>query len=593
MKADLDAAIAPVRAIEVEQVKDEIEGLLEIQGGHFEMRGALVQAIAEVKQIFDALLVEVSKADPKQLVATIDGALADIKHKIDTLLPQINLKPLDDAIAAIKGALASFDPRALLAPIAQVFAKVLAAVDEFSPDKLIQPIEDRLKNAREKVVGLIALRSWGPQLDALDTQARSLIDYLDPQRLGLEALLAEALGEANALLDQLDGINLWAPFGDLIAAMFGGAGAAINSSAFDAIVQWLGGASGANELSAHAHAIEAAISSTREAVQGIDLGALSTDLARNAAAMQSAAASLSAGADVNAAIQARVAQLDVDGSIAPLVANQARYLSELGDTISIASTLADTGLSQADAAVTALAGALAPAAIFADFRDKLLAQLGLGGVSGGLGAILRSVLATITAPRLAQIFDPIIGAVHGRVSAQLDSVITPVRDAIGRLVADVDVIDLAPLQKAIDAVFQQVRTEIEALDPMKILGPTLQSFDTLKADLAAFDPLKDLRDIIAALTSTVDRVIAKLSAGAILAEPIAIFEQILGALKAIDPQALLAPVLDSLDQIASQAASGLDQVAKAIERLQAALPAPGGGAAGAALNVAASIGISL
>jgi len=593
MKADLDAAVAPVRAINVEQVKDEIDGLLEIQGGKFELRGSLEQAIAEIKQDYDALIADLKTVDPRQLVAPIDSALGDVKSKIDGLLPQLNLKPLDDAIASIKQALGSFDLRKELAPISQVFAQVLAAVDEFSPDKLVKPLEDRIKTVRERLVGAIALRQWGPQLDVLAAQARSMIDYLDPQRLGLEEAIAQALGEANLLAAQLDSINLWAPFGDLVAAMLGGSGANLNSSAFDSVVRWLAGAPGGDELTRHATAIATAIGSTRDAVQRLDLSGLSAALAQNVSAMRTAAAGLPAAASVRATLVGATGALDIDFHIASLAGNQGRYLGELANAATLVATISDTGLSQSDATIAALKQALAPAAILADFRDRLLSQVGLGGASGGVAALLRTVLATVTPARLTGILTPMITAVHGRFVALLNAVITPLKDAVNHFTAAIDAISLEPLRTALNAVFQQMRGQIEALDPINILAPTLAAFDKLKAELAAFDPLKNLRDIIAALTSTADRVIAKLHADAILAEPIAIFDAIVKALSAIDPHALLEPVLDALDQVAAQVEGGLDELAKAIERLQAALPAPGGGGVGAAIGAAISVGVSL
>jgi hypothetical protein len=591
MKADLDAAVAPIRAINIEQVKDEIDGLLAIQGGTFELRGSLEQAIAAVKQDFDALIAELDHVDPRQLVAPIDGALADVKSKTHGLVPQLSLKPLDDAVASIKQALAAFDLRAELAPVSQMFADVLAAVDRFSPDALIRPLEDRVKAARDRVTNAIGLAQWLPEFDKLAAQAQSVIDLVDPQTLQLESRIADALGEANALIDQLDQINLFAPFGDFVAALLAGGGGRIEPAAFDAVSKWLGGASGAAELSQHAAAIATAIHGTQSAIEGLDLQGLAATLAQDAAAMNASVGALSGDIAVRADIAAVVGHLNVD-SFAALAANQARYLSELGDASSLVATLTDTGLSQADATVTALAAAFAPAAILREFFDKLLGQIGLGSAQGGVAGLLRSVLATVTPARLAGLLEPIAAAVRARATLLLNSVLAPMRDAVSKFVAAVNAIDLAPLRVAIDAVFQQVRGEIAALDPLNILAPVLKSFAALKAKLAAFDPLKDLHAIIDALVTTADRVLDKLKAEAILADPIAIFDEIKAAVNAIDPQVLLQPVLDLLDTVAAEVANGLDELAKAIERLQAALPAPGTSAAGAALSVAASVGVS-
>ncbi len=146
--------------------------------------------------------------------------------------------------------------------------------------------------------------------------------------------------------------------------------------------------------------------STRDAVQGLDLSGLSAALAQNVSAMRKATAGLPAGASVRPTLVGATGALDIDFHIASLAGNRGRYLGELANAATLVATISDTGLSQSDATIAALKQALAPAAILADFRDRLLSQVGLGGASGGVAALLRTVLATVTPARLTGILTP-------------------------------------------------------------------------------------------------------------------------------------------------------------------------------------------
>jgi len=90
-------------------------------------------------------------------------------------------------------------------------------------------------------------------------------------------------------------------------------------------------------------------------------------------------------------------------------------------------------------------------------------------------------------------------------------------------------------------------------------------------------------------------VLAKLDGNKLLAQPIRIYDDVVNALKALSLDTLLEPVLNQLDALAGQVSTGLDDTAHAIERLQAALPAPGssGGVAGAAAGLVASVGVDV
>lgn len=150
--------------------------------------------------------------------------------------------------------------------------------------------------------------------------------------------------------------------------------------------------------------------------------------------------------------------------------------------------------------------------------------------------------------------------------------------------------DLAPLQQSIDGIVNEVKAQINALNPLVLLKGPLDAFKSLQHDVATFDPLAPLTTVLNALRDLVPRVIAKLSAEKLLQAPLAIYQTIVDALKALNIQTLMGPVLDQIDRIAEQVNQGLDSTVGAFQRLQQALPSGGGGSV---LSVAVSITGSL
>src|SRR5260370_19190863 len=108
---------------------------------------------------------------------------------------------------------------------------------------------------------------------------------------------------------------------------------------------------------------------------------------------------LPAGASLRPTLVGATGALDIDFHIASLAGNQGRYLGELANAATLVATISDTGLSQSDATIAALKQALAPAAVLADFRDRLLSQGGLGGASPARPSPLPSGLPTPTPAR--------------------------------------------------------------------------------------------------------------------------------------------------------------------------------------------------
>lgn len=579
MKSQVEAAVQPIKDADAGAVQVEIEQLLEIHDGKFQLRVQIEPAIAGLQATYEQLLAAVRQHDPHVLVAQIDVKLAEVAAKIHELSPRLTLQPVQEAIDRVKAAVAGLDLRRQLAPVDDAFAQILQAIDRFSPDQLIAPVDDRLKAARDKIVADLRLRDWEPALDSVVTQANALLARFDPVQL--EPKLRSAMAEARDLLDRLPDVGLLGGAGNLFALFLAGSGLRVYPWTFGVVAGWLGSGGGTSDLLDRSGRIAAAVARTRDAVAAVDLTAISGNLMARVQGLQTAISALPAGSPAQLRLQAAGGGLDVAAILGPLAVNRDRYLAALTRSASLGETLRRIGLSEVDVTIARLRTALAPLRVFTDLLRDVAARLGLPGLEQGLAPALRNLFAVATPERLIAIVMPIFTALRERADALIQAVVAPIQGGIAELNRLVAEIDLGPLRQSVDGVYQEARHQIESLRPSGLLAAPLASFDALKAEVAGFDPLKDLLAIVTALRDTAERILGKLKAAEILATPLAIYDEILADLGKLDVTTLITPVLDQLDAMAAQVDGGLTRTVDAFHKLQQSLPSGDGGALGA------------
>ena len=589
MKADVDAAVKPIKDTDVAAVETEIETALGLSSdGHFALRADVEHAIADVQHKFDALMQVVKDHDPQQYLKQLDTQLQALAVQIRAIAPQLALEPVQQAITQVKGAIAGFDLNAALHPLQQVFDDALHTLAQYSPAVLIAPIQTRVTAARNAVKGTLHLAQWSPALDDLAGRASGLLNHLDPAQL--QPQIAALLGEANDLLAQLPATP--APLtwpGSIIAGLLSGVPARINPNTFAAALAWITDGGGAAALALRTDAIAVAIHRTHDSLAALDIAALAGPTAAAAASLRAGLLTLVGKLGGNAVEQARFQALadryDLAPVLAQLATNRDRFLARLVQAAALVETLKRTGLSEVDGVAGQLKTAFAPILALLTQVRTLARKIGVGDVDHGLANLVRSVFAVLPPQRLAALATPLFVALRGRVLALIDAVIAPVKAAITRLSGLIDQIDLAPLTTALQSVYDEVLADITALSPATLLAAPLAAFAALKTQLAAFDPLAPLLALLNGLRDTAARVVGKLSAEQLLHSPLAIYHSLVDALSALNIGALLAPVLDAVDVIGQQVDQGLDDTVTAFRGLQAALPSGGGGS-----SVSVSVG---
>lgn len=586
MKADLDAAVKPVRDVDAQAVEREIEGLLQISAdGKFQLRGDLEGAIKDIQRKFDEVVATLEEHHPRKYLEQIDQKLSELASKIQDLSPQLALEPVQEAIARLKSSLSSFDIERELQPMQAVFDQALAFLNQYSPTQLLQPIQERVRAARENLIRAIKLNEWNTVLDKLSGQATGQLDALDTTRL--EELMRGALETLQQEVQQLPNLSFGKWLGMIIMGQMRGSGLRIAPSSIEAVLGWLqGNGSGSSELAARAANIAEALARTKVEVESFDVGGLSASIIDPVNQLRPAivqfAARLQQGSNEHLRVEAVVNRLDAEAVIGRLTANRARYLNLIVTAAGFGDSLRRTGMSEVDVAVTNLREALSPInPILAKMR-QLSSFLGVRGFEGGFRGVLLEAFRVVTPERLSKLAATLIAALKDRITTLIGEILTPIRAGITDLERLIGLIDLQPVIESVEAVFQEVLHQIQTFSPLNLLKEQLDAFNQLKQDLLAFDPLASILTLLNTLRDTAARVLQKLSAERLLADPLAIYDTILNAMHQLDLEHLLGPLLDLLDNIAKQVDEGLDETVAAFERLQESLPAPGGGGSASA-----------
>jgi hypothetical protein len=581
MKSDVDAAIAPIKNADAGQLETEIESLLQITpDGHFAILDDVDAAVATLQQSYDALLAEVQKHEPREALKDVDAKLKELSAKIQQLSPALTLQPVQDAIDQVKHALASLDVNAPLQPVRDAFTSIIAKVNEFKPSTLLGGIEDRIVAARTQVTSLLRLPQLEQTLDDLHTRAVTLLGLYDADFL--QHRLELAVQEFIAIADGTPKLRLTGGFGAIVAGLLDGMGLRVYPFSFETVLGWIDGASAAADLNARVARSGAAVAAVRATVDSLDFQGRAAVLAARAANVRAAIGALAtrliAGSPEALALTAMEPRLDAAAVFGFLEVNRVRFAAALAAANTRLQVIAQPGFSDADVRVANLKASIAPLDPARSYVRQLLQRIGLTGFELGLAGVLRAFFTIVPPSRLVGVVRPIFDALRERAQTLVDAILTPLKDAVGRVRAALDAIDLAPLLAALDAIHAEVIAQIQLLSPDSLLGPTLAEVNALKATLEAADPLAPVLQILNGVRDTVARVLAKLSLETILATPLAIYAELLTDLSKLDIAKLIAPLRAELDDLAKQVDDGLDKTVTAFERLQAALPAGAGAA---------------
>lgn len=590
MKADVDAAVAPIKEADASALETELLQLLQIDDeGHFTILQEMDAAIAALDQAFQALLEEVRKHEPRAALADVDATLHTLAARVQELTPALTLQPIQDAIVQVQQAIGALDVTAPLAPVQDAFDQVTGAIDSVKPSTLLGGIEERITSVRAQVTSLLRLEDADALLDDAHAQATTLLDRYDADQLQLR--LQASIDEFITLADATPGLRLTSGFGAIVSGLLGGMGLRAYPHSFDAVLDWMDGALPSATLNARVAGAGTTITTLSASVSALSFqssaGTRSARIERVRAAIAPLSIQLAPGTPARTKLAAAAPQLDASATFGFLEGNRARFATSLAAAATKIQVIAQGGFTDADTRVANLVASIAPLDPTRTWVRQLLQRIGVPGLELGVAGALRAIFAAVPAERLVALVRPIFDALRGRVEALVNGILDPLKGGVARVRAALDAIDLAPLLESLDAIHAEVLAQVQAFSPEALLGDVLAEVTALQATLAGADPLAPLIGILDAVRDTIARVLGKLSLESLLEIPLEVFDELLATLSRLDVAALIAPLRTQLDEIARQVHDGLDETVEAFERLQDALPSGGGGSSA---SVSVSVG---
>lgn len=571
LEQELVDVIRPVKAVDLDDFAQEIKDVLQINpDGSFSLRPDLETAVQGVQDKITELISTLEGLDPRLLATEIDGALGALETEIRAIEPSVALTPLTDALSEAKALVAGLDLDGLLQPLRDGFAEVLAAVDMAKPSTLLAPIEAQVAEVRQKILDVAKLDQWKGEIDTLEAQFLDLLALADPTQL--EGPLTEAFEQLRRELKETGLPDPLEPLGALLSGLLSGGGEDVLARSMDQVARWLRQAeSGGAALGTLAQDLSDAVGRTRDAVAAADPDTLADRFQAARDRLDDTVANLPAGPGRDQ-LAAAVALADLTADLRSLSSPHANYVQYLTDTQTNLTGLIDKGFGEADSVAADLRNAFAPLTDLLTNPREIFRRLGFTRFADGVFGLIDELFEAAPPARLAAILVPIYQSLHGRVSAILTAVLTPVRDFIDELIAIVNAFDLSPITTVLDAAFQTIRDEIAAFHPDVLLGAGLTALQNAQQAISDFDPLGPVVETIDTLQETIARVLELFDGEAILAVPITVYDEIMELLRALDINTLLTPLYDRLDAIAGQVSSGLDGTVDAFQGLQDALP---------------------
>lgn len=604
MKADVDAAIKPVKDVDIEAFAVELEGVLQITPeGTFALRDDITSGLQQIQQKYDAVIQTIRDHHPRKYLQQLDDELEKLAQKIQDIEPGITLGPLRDAVEQVKGAITGFDLVAQLEPVQAVFRQILAAVDQYNPATLLAPVEARLDELRGQFVTALKIDRWVSTLTDLRAQGLAKIDALDPARHLAE--ITQTVDDAHRALRALPAGSVLAPLGQVVCTLLAATRLRLHPDSFLPFTDWLRASSptaASTHLNARTQAIGDAVAATRASVAAIDLAAIGGRLAASVRALGVAVAAGRAQDDeLRVRLEAPLVDFDPSASFLALAGNRVRYLALLDGAATAGAALRRAGFSIADDGLARLRDAFGPARVFGELYRTALGKVGIRDLDRGLRGVVDDLLSVATPTRLGGLASPLVVAIRDRLRALIDAVLAPVIDGATQLERAVATIDLTPIVQSIQEVVDEAKQQIEQLSPTALLAEPIAAFQGLQDELRGFDPfgdlialLDELKAVIRRLTGdppavTEGRVEGKLKAERLLKVPLEIVDDLIAAFAALDLEHLLTPILDALDLLAHEIDEGLDRTVVSFKHLQDALPGGGGGSSG---SVSGSVSVN-
>jgi len=582
--ADILAAVpkdllpAPVRA-ELHDACVTIQGI-DFAGVTGKLKDELKDIVASVEEmgltelddLYRELLGFIEEIDPRPQLHTLETTyFEDFVAKLKAIDPAELLAPVAEALAELRAAIPSFDPDELLAPIDAVFDELAAGFAKLDPKTLLAPLVDGAAALKAQINDALPVGDAITRITQVDRWVTATLGHVDPIQVlgvldaiydglvgGIRELACETGLLAGSLRALLVGVDLDVPLASLAEGW-----------------RWISGTDGAAVMSERFRLLSNSVDTAQQAVGRFDYAAMIGDLARTHKAIAAEVALLPVGSDVRRLLEPVLGRTDPTVLFAPFALDEARHKKACDDAKRALRRIEGSSWSQVTVAAEMVRDQLRPLAALPDRLRALLAWLGADVDQRGLAKAVDDLLGQF---RPSVVMKPLVTAlttVGAEVATVVSRVIAPVLRALSDVKGLVDLIGVPVPRELID-LHAELSKHIGDLRPKVVLGDTLAAVKSTRDLLVAFDPLEDVKQVVAAIRAAIAKLVEDVRPSVLLAPVLTVYDRIVATASGLDVRALLGPVVEALDDLEGQLAAGLTDAGTALEGLKDACTSPGG-----------------
>ena len=563
--------------------------------------------LGEISVSLEAALEPLAALDPGSLAPDLDAPLDELLTTLARFDPAQLTTALEEALEPITAPLRELDFAGLLAPVTRLYAELVGKVDAaLDPTPLLEPLE----------------KLFQPVLDVVDAiDPIRLLELVEPHGEGIGQTLAKAaeppphVTAQGSLLkdampstrvdvdDELFGLkpgDLLIPLIDLhekLMSAFEALDDAVLEPAASLLQELLHGRLRSLDPAAVLARLDAAAAEIE-----LELGAaaVSGALADAALAYSSACRRIAAAASGELSVGDHAIAVRVTASLPELDPLRLVPTVQQSDALFAARLRLDAG-----PGLTSLRHA------FPTASESIAAALPAFLADGDLGAAsLRAALHALDPAPIRDEVNALFDAAGKRLAAlepTLFAILDQVFVTVEEFLLPVTPSNLLTLAERLHAA---VREQVASVGPAAFEDELTFVFDTVKAQLKAFDPsilvteLESLRD---GLLDSLDKLIkgvlpdpaplhelqarlAALKPSRLLAEVVAAAEPLTKLVVSLDPDALFGPIVDAIANIRAELPDVIADIEAAFDELLDAFPEGGVTGAGASVSVSASVG---
>ena len=585
LKAALEAACAPVEALDLEPVRVELHDRLD------SIIDSLDASVLDaVRAGYTAVKDFVASIDPHPFLDELETqAFAALVDGLDQLDPTVLLAPIGEALDGVRGALETVDLRALLKPVDTALDTVVAALAQVNPEILLEPVADLLDGVREQVDATLQLSTWADRLDAAEAALVGMVERFDPAPLfvAMRGGWSDLIG---SMRPDSTGSGLLA---GLAGALVGPMPYSVNPGGIAEVLGWIRGQrDGSAVVRDRLTAATASLSSAKATMDALDVRSITAELDVGQRALVAALAAHPDDSLLVSRLAPGLAASSPTASLALVLGNIGRVTALISS--SAATVAATTAPDRSEVALVASGldasfGPLAPVA--AKVRELLLAA-GADPDQHDARAALLDTLESAGADAVIGPVEAIATSIFTRVVELVrDGIFAPLHEGVDEFNGLLDALALDTLTAGVAALHAELLAKVAGLRPATVLAAPLTLFDAIRDTLDAFDPLAPVQAAIDELRALIGGFVEEFKPTVVLAPVLSAHDQLSSLIGSFDLGGLLDPIFTALHSIGADIDSGMREVIDALERLKNACESGGGPIPGLDLSIAVSVDV--